>query len=315
VTGVAVSPTGTRLILSETRDNYDVVSVDLATGVAARLIATDRSEQQPSWAAAVPALAYVTDRNGSAEVWLHEPNKIDRPLVTAADFPAGTTEYLMAPAMSPDGSRVVYVRVETGSISSKLWMSGVAGGTPIRLTNDTLTSGELSGSWSHDGAWFAYERDRVGLDLMKVKATGGQSSPILVKADIKDETVPSWSPVDTWIVVRDRLISTDGRTEQRLGTRHSQSYVFSADGRFAYGIESDPERNLLFRIDVATNAETVVGDLGREFRPANDVSPAIRFSLAPDGKTFVYSTVRGKTNLWMLRGFAPRTGILARLGF
>ena len=113
------------------------MSVDLATGAAARLIATERSEQQPSWAAAVPALAYVTDRNGTPEIWLHEPNTIDRPLVTAADFPAGTTEWLMAPALSPDGTRVVYVRVETGTTTCKLWMSGVAGGTPIRLTNDT----------------------------------------------------------------------------------------------------------------------------------------------------------------------------------
>ncbi len=99
--GPAVSPDGTRLILTENRDDYDVVSVDLATGAAARLIATERSEQEPSWAAAVPALAYVTDRNGTAEIWLHEPNTIDRPLVTAADFPAGTTEWLMAPAHVP----------------------------------------------------------------------------------------------------------------------------------------------------------------------------------------------------------------------
>ena len=150
---------------------------------------------------------------------------------------------------------------------------------------------------------------------MKVKATGGQATPILVKADIKDESVPSWSPADTWFVVGDRLISADGQTEKRLGTRHSPSYVFSADGRFVYGIESNREHDLLFRIDVATNAETVVGEVGREFRPASDVGPEIRFSLAPDGKTFVYSIVRYNQNLWMLRGFAGRTGILARLGF
>ena len=71
------------------------------------------------------------------EIWLHEANTIDRPVVAAADFPAGTTEWLMAPALSPDGTRVVYARVEAGTTTSTLWMSGVAGGTPIRLTNDT----------------------------------------------------------------------------------------------------------------------------------------------------------------------------------
>jgi Tol biopolymer transport system component len=307
-TGPAVSPDGTRLILTENRDQYDVVSVDLATGAAARLIATERSEQGPSWAAAVPVLAYVTDRNGAHEIWRHEADAIDRPVVTAADFPAGTTEWLMGPALSPDGTRVVYARIEAGSKACRLWISGLAGGTAVRLTNDN--SLEYPGSWSRDGTWFVYQRQGGGrIDLMKVKATGGPATPVLVKADTKDESVPSWSPGETGFVVGDRLISADGQTEKRLGTRHSQSYVFSADGRSVYGIESNREHNLLFRIDVATNAETVVAELSREFQPDSDVGPEIRFSLAPDGKTFVYSVLRSSQNMWMLTGFAPRTGV------
>jgi hypothetical protein len=53
--------------------------------------------------------------------------------------------------------------------------------------------------------------------------------------------------------------------------------VFAADGRFVYSIESNREHNLLFRTEVATNFETVVGDVGREFRPASDNGPAIGF--------------------------------------
>jgi hypothetical protein len=54
--------------------------------------------------------------------------------------------------LSPDGTRVVYPRVEAGTTICKLRMSGVAGVTPIRLTNDT--SIEHPGSWSRDGTWF-----------------------------------------------------------------------------------------------------------------------------------------------------------------
>jgi hypothetical protein len=61
---------------------------------------------------------------------------------------AGTTEWLMGPALSHDGTRVVYARVESGSSACTLWMSGVAGGTPIRLTNDN--SIEFPGSSSDD---------------------------------------------------------------------------------------------------------------------------------------------------------------------
>ena len=39
-----------------------------------------------------------------------------------------------------------------------------------------------------------------------------------------------------------------------------------------------------FSLDVGGGAEKVLGDLGREFAPASSFSPAIRFSMAPDGK-------------------------------
>src|SRR5262249_32799211 len=52
----AVSPDGNRLILGENTGNYDVVSVDLATAAARPLIATERDEGMPAWAARQPAL-------------------------------------------------------------------------------------------------------------------------------------------------------------------------------------------------------------------------------------------------------------------
>jgi hypothetical protein len=49
--------------------------------------------------------------------------------------------------------------------------------------------------------------------------------------------------------------------------------------------------------------EKVLGELGREFAPASNFSPAIRFSLAPDGNSFVYSIATRHSNLWMFEGF------------
>jgi hypothetical protein len=42
------------------------------------------------------------------------------------------------------------------------------------------------------------------------------------------------------------------------------------------------------------------------------VVPGTRFSLAPDGKSFVYTTERRKYGLWMLQGY-EEPGWLARL--
>ena len=47
----AVSPDGLRLILTGDVGHYDIVSVDLATAVPRKLIATARNELMPAWAA------------------------------------------------------------------------------------------------------------------------------------------------------------------------------------------------------------------------------------------------------------------------
>lgn len=91
--------------------------------------------------------------------------------------------------------------------------------------------------------------------------------------------------------------------------------MFSADGQSVYGIRSDGQRELLFRVDLASGAETIIGDVGRDSRPGSLFAPSIRFSLAPDGKSFTYGSGRNTSNLWMLEGFASKAGIRARLGF
>jgi hypothetical protein len=68
----------------------------------------------------------------------------------------------------------------------------------------------------------------------------------------------------------------------------------------------------LFSVDIATGAEKVLGDLGKEFSPSTYLSPGIRFRLAPDGRSFVYSILKSESNLWMLEGFEPKTSLLAR---
>jgi hypothetical protein len=89
--------------------------------------------------------------------------------------------------------------------------------------------------------------------------------------------------------------------------------MFSGDGKLLYGIRAVGDRNELFSIDIATGAEKVLGNLGKDFRPSSYLNPGIRFSLAPDGKSFVYGVAKSKSNLWMLEGFEPKSGLFARL--
>jgi len=294
-----LSPDGQRIVFTEAVSDFNVVSAAL-DGSVCNLIATGRNELMPAWAAKQPALVYVTDRNGPSEIWIRSGG-LDRPLVTARDFPPATTRWFMGPALSPDADRVVYTRCDARGPKS-LWISAVAGGSPVPLTNDTST--EFAGSWSPDGGWFAYTRINNGKhELMKAKTTG-QAVPISLKIGVADGYIPSWSPTGEWIALPEELISPDGKTTRPLGDHGSLYYMFSADGKMVYGIRVDGDRTLLFSVDIASGAEQIIGDLGRNFRPDTSLWPGIRFSLAPDGKSFVYGTASYKSDLWLLEGFA-----------
>ncbi|HUB78383.1 MAG TPA: protein kinase [Bryobacteraceae bacterium] len=313
--GPAVSPDGERMIFGETTGSYDVVSMDLGTAAVHPLIATQRDEVMPCWAANKPLLAYVTDRNGPQEIWLRAGDGSDRPLVTARDFPEKPVQWFMAPALSPDGDRVVYAKIDVGG-DQRLWISAVAGGAPVPLTNDHA-SGEFPGSWSLDGSWFAYIRFEGGkVSLDKVK-TAGEATPVLIKAEAEydNDAVPVWSPDGDWILLGETLYSADGKTSRSLGEHHSEGYAFSQDGKLVYGMRPGEGGETLFSVDVASGKEKIVGSVGPEYRPHSNLNPGVRLSLAPDGKSIAYGAGRFTDSLWMLEGFAVRAGFLARLGW
>ena len=56
---------------------------------------------------------------------------------------------------------------------------------------------------------------------------------------------------------------------------------------------------------MATGVVTKLRDLPAEDMPASDFSPGTRFSLAPDGNSFVYSvrSPRSGSTLWLFEGF------------
>jgi hypothetical protein len=291
------------------------VAVDLSSAAVHPFIATERNELMPAYAAHKPLLAYVTDRNGPQEIWLHSPDSADRPLVTARDFPGTPVQWLMGPALSPEGDRVVYTKIDLGSSANRLWISAVAGGQPVQLTND-VASAEFPGSWSLDGSWFVYVSIQDGkVNLVKVK-TSGQAAPVVLRADISydNQAVPIWSPTGDSILLGETLYGPDGKSARSLGDHRSEGYAFAPDGKRLYGIRPEGDDRLLFSVDVGTGAETKIGKIANEDRPRSNLNPALHFTLTPDGKSMVYGAAKFKSNLWLLEGFAPKTGLLARFG-
>jgi hypothetical protein len=67
--------------------------------------------------------------------------------------------------------------------------------------------------------------------------------------------------------------------------------------------EADRDRATLFSLNPVTLKQNVIKELGRNFKPDTTFVLSIRFSTSPDGKSFLYSTGKYRSDLWMLEGY------------
>jgi Tol biopolymer transport system component len=319
-----VAPDGKSLIYWQYAPRFSVVSVSVLDGSTKPLIETGREESMPSWSADTAKLVWVSNRNGPYEIWLRDADGSERPVVTAADFTTGTKQGFLAPAISPDGERVIYQRVDATGVS-RLWISSLSGGPPLRLTNAEPDS-ETGGSWSPDGGRFVYLQAKSGKNSLMVVNTSGKAAPEVLKDSGVYFEIPDWSQAGNWITFEDdkgtwHLISPDGKTSKALGKigNWTQSLTFSKDGKLLYGVhlgESGPGpnvwRGILFSLDPATLKQKVIKDLGRSFVPYSNFEPGIRFSFSPDKQSFVYTIDQSRLDWWVLQGL-PQPGWRDRL--
>jgi eukaryotic-like serine/threonine-protein kinase len=304
-----VSPDGKSLLYVQLTRAFDVVSLSVENGAANTLISTGREETMAAWSANRAKLAWVTNRSGPWEIWVHSSDGSDRPAVTAADFPDGRNKWFINPSLSPDGERLIFHRTDSAGVA-KLWISSLSGGSPVQLTN-AQQSDEEGGSWSPDGSRLVYIQLQAGkFSLMTVRTSGG-AAPVMLKDKVL-VYLPDWSPAGDWITYRDEkgwnMISPDGKNSKFLGTIETEYLAFSKNGKLLYGIQTGEtdaarDRATLFSLDPVTLHQKVIKELGKDFKPAQNFSPGVRFSLAPDGESFVYSTAKSRSDLWMLQGY------------
>jgi eukaryotic-like serine/threonine-protein kinase len=306
----AVSPDGKSILFAEGSYDFDIVSMSLADGSTQSLIVTARLENMPAWAAKADSLVYVSNRLGTEDIWLHTRDGTDRPLVTRASFGANPPKWIYAPVLSPDGARVIFVTVGKAG-DDWLWEASVAGGAPVRLVNSSDQSkAQFTGDWSPDGAQFAFhalEPDGKG-SLKVVRTSGGAVPQTLVPSGVMGG-VSSWSPDGNWITYMDskaawHLVSPDGKRNRDLGVIDTPNLGFSKDSKTAFGIRTDAGKWFLFSLDIETAKLHDIKQLDISLRPQSNLNPAIRFTLAPDGNSFAYSTAKSESSIWMLQGFA-----------
>ncbi len=307
----AVSPDGRRLLLTEPKEELDIVTLDLTTGEATTLIASDRTEMLPAWASNTNALVYVSDRSGPWEIWLRQEPHPDRPLITARDFDTATL-FFIAPTLSPAGDRVIFHRVEAEGDGSRLWMAAVADDSPEPepLTNEALT--ETAGSWSPDGEWYAYLAypPAGGPQALKKVRTTGRATPETLLEDVVSADggpVPVWSPDNRWILVANptlTLVSVDGAVTRDLGVEWMPCTFAETEPLLhcVSGGRLPNAQHALIALDFDGNLVRTIAALPAALRPVDGVGPGSRLSPTPDRLGVTYAILNVSQTIWLVEG-------------
>jgi dipeptidyl aminopeptidase/acylaminoacyl peptidase len=188
-----VSPDGRRVLFASSLGGGGFWTVDVAGGFPQRLVSPIGgaghflSSQQPQWSPAGDAVAWVSDRGGSTELWLWEQaTGLARPLtqfgarinsfswapdgkaiamggdgrgnydIWVVRLDGGTTrltdgaQHEVFPSWMPDGSSVVFVRLDD------TWMTHEVLVRPLRGTGERLVVRDTGWFDYGSGEWFGY---------------------------------------------------------------------------------------------------------------------------------------------------------------
>ena len=215
--GVRVSPDGRRIAYTVAQDDFDLIDVPLDGTPVRTLLSTGRNEFDPGWSWSGSQLAYSTDRTGTSQIWVQQRDGWQRPLVTEKDFDQTWIASFDEPNFSPDDQRIAYTIV--GSSGHAVYVSSVAGGKPIRVSDDKYD--QRSPSWSPDGAWIAYLQNIEGSWALVKARSGGGGQPVVLRQGCLPSH-PKWQHKEggRWIACVTpeglTLVSEDGKDTKPL---------------------------------------------------------------------------------------------------
>jgi Tol biopolymer transport system component/DNA-binding SARP family transcriptional activator len=280
--------------------------VSAAGGRPERLTEATSLNTSPVWMPDGRSVLFVSDRDGSRDLYRVTVDRPGRPIATPDRLTTGLTLHTID--LSRDGRVVLYTDFTEYANIWSLPIPSEGQASPAAAQPITTGHQRIEGlALSRDGRWLAFDSDRGGRQaIYRVPTSGGEPEPL--SADSGDDFMPSWSP--------------DGREIAYYGFRQGRRrlFVMPVEGDSSIAVAPDsanqrfpdwaPDgRHLVFHSDRTGRFELYTvnrGGDGRWGAPRQlTTAGGEEARWSPDGHAIVY--VRS-TGLWLIspEGGAPR---------
>jgi Tol biopolymer transport system component/C-terminal processing protease CtpA/Prc len=295
---LAVSPDGKKVAFTAHGEVFAAPAKD--GGAALQVTHTPALEAHIQWSPDSRKLAYVSERNGSAQVFLYDFVTESETQITASAQPDA------APRFSPDDKFLAFLRggravmiFDLEKKQERMLAEGTVGRMPL-VSRKSL-------AWSPDSRWVAFSsRGTKGFaNILVAPAEGGESKPVSFLANSSARTV-EFSPDGKYL-----LFDTSQRTEE---TRIARVDLIPRTPRF----REDRFRDLFKpaaagQQDQPDTAKPVAEAKTTQANPVQIVFDGIRqrlsflplgvgvddFEISPDGKSLLVSAESaGQLNLY-----------------
>lgn len=332
-----VSPDGSTVVFDLLGDLY---TVPMAGGAATRLTSGMAFDDMPRWSPDGQRIAFVSDRDGTDNLWLVAPDGSGLRKITSE-----VNHSFSSPAWSPDGQYIVarrfggYPSAENYLTNVPLWMVHVDGGSGVQVfpTDASAKTTNTGAAFSPDGNTLyvsthsgGYTGENLGsYQIEAFDRRTGETTRLTAGAG--GGLRPVASPDGRWLVYATR---TGDRTALRIrdlethedrwlvdGTQRDDQEGYAPNDVFPGYAFTPDSRSVVFhgggkirRVDVATRAVTTIpftadvalGMGERLFLPLRvddgplDVTQLVSTTESPDGGRLAFAAVG---HVWT----APRT--------
>jgi TolB protein len=237
-------------------------------------------------------IAYVVKRGPRYELHVADADGFNAQSVFASSEP------IMSPSWSPDGSRLAYVSFDQKKPIVMVQNLAQGATRPVAA----FRGNNSAPAWSPDGRYLAVALSKDGLtQIYRIPATGGEAQRLTESSGI--DTQPAYSPDGQWIAfTSDRggspqiyRMPAAGGAPQRVTFEGSYNVGprYSPDGRYIAFVQRDGGRFRIASLELATGQVQVLTD------GTLDDSP----SFAPNGKMVLYEAqVGGRGQLAAVSG-------------